>query len=212
MKKFFFLALCSLPTLLNAQWGLKAGANFSNVSKAGDVNSDSQTGFIGGIFFEAPGTKTFGFRSEISYYKAGYKFSNTGSSSGDVNLDYLALAQLATFNLVKLLQVHVSFNTNFLLNATVDSTASSANPTKDPMDFLNHFDYGLGLGAEIHPIGGLLVGARFNWSFAKLFKDVTSGQQPTWVAPDAKNNVFSLYAGYKIGGFKKQKDSAPTGM
>ena len=211
MKKILFLMLCSIPMLLNAQWGIKAGANFSNVSKAGDVSSDSKTGFTGGIFFEAPGTKTFGFRSEISYYKAGYGYSKAGSSDGDVNLDYLALAQLATFNLIKLVQVHLSLNTNFLINATVDSTSSSVGSSKDPMDFLNHFDYGLGLGAELHPAGGLLVGARFNWSFAKLFKDV-SGQQPTWVAPDAKINVFSIYAGYKIGSFKKDKEPAPTGM
>ena len=69
----------------------------------------------------------------------------------------------------------------------------------------NKIDYGFAFGGEVHPFKGLLVGARYNLSLGKLYKDLASLQAPSFTSEDAKNNVFTVYAGWKFGGFKSPK-------
>jgi hypothetical protein len=205
MKKFLFLILCSFPILANAQFGIKGGVNFAEVSKASDVNPSSQSGFNGGIFFEAVSQKFLGFRSELSYSKQGYNYT-TSENTGNVNLDYFLQTQLMTLNFTKLIQLHLGFQTAFLLDASVDSTFTTGTPTTmDIMDLYNKFDYGFAFGGEVHPFKGLLLGARYNLSLGKLYKDIAALQAPTFTSEDAKNNVFTIYAGWKFGGFKPPK-------
>jgi len=202
MKKILFLILCSSPLFLKAQFGIKGGVNFAQVSKASDINASSQSGFNGGIFFEAPTKKFLGFRSELSYSKQGYNYKTT-ENNGNVNLDYFLQTQLMTLNFTKLIQLHVGFQTAFLLDASVDSVLHSGTPTTmDIMDLYNKFDYGFAFGGEVHPFKGLLVGARYNLSLAKVYKDISALQAPSFTSEDAKNNVFTIYAGWKFGGFK----------
>ncbi|HSB92298.1 MAG TPA: porin family protein, partial [Flavitalea sp.] len=182
---------------------------FAEVSKASDINTSSQSGFNGGIFFEAPTKKFLGFRSELSYSKQGYNYK-TSENTGNVNLDYFLQTQLLTLNFTKLVQLHAGFQTAFLLNATVDSIKTGGTPTTmDVMDLYNKFDYGFAFGGEVHPFKGLLVGARYNLSLAKLYKDLSTLQAPSFTSEDAKNNVFMIYAGWKFGGFKPKEGSAP---
>ena len=205
MKKFLFLILCSFPILTNAQIGIKGGVNFAQVSKASDINASSQSGFNGGIFFEAVTKKFLGFRSELSYSKQGYNYTTT-ENTGNVNLDYFLQTQLMTLNFTKLIQLHLGIQTAFLLNASVDSAKNNGIPsTMDIMDLYNKFDYGFAFGGEVHPFKGLLLGARYNLSLGKLYKDISTLQAPSFTSKDAKNIVFTIYAGWKFGGFRPPK-------
>ena len=71
------------------------------------------------------------------------------------------------------------------------------------MDLYNRFDYGFGGGVEIHPISGLLVGARINVSLGDLYKDPSSyanGEVPSFIPKvDVKNNVFQIFVGWRFG-------------
>ena len=52
---------------------------------------------------------------------------------------------------------------------------------------------------------GLLIGARYNVSLAKVYKDLQSFQQPSFTSEDAKNNVVQLYAGWRFGSAQKKE-------
>jgi len=61
------------------QFGLKAGANFSNVydSKDQEFNADFKVGFAAGAFLAIPIGKYMGFQPEILFSQKGYKASGT---------------------------------------------------------------------------------------------------------------------------------------
>jgi len=61
------------------QFGLKAGANFSNIydSQDQEFNADFKAGFAAGAFLAIPIGKYLGFQPEILYSQKGYKASGT---------------------------------------------------------------------------------------------------------------------------------------
>jgi len=198
-KVFFFLLLC--PFYLQAQFGLKAGVNFANVSKASSINSSSRSGFhIGGML--APVSKSIiSSRTELIFSRQGYSYS-TGTTSGDVNLNYIQLGQMMSVNATKYLSILLGLQTAYLLSAKVDSVKSApASSYESPglMGLYNRGEIGYAVGVEGHPVAGLLIGARYNVSLSKLYKSFQTGQQPSFTAQDAKNNVVQVYAGWRFG-------------
>jgi hypothetical protein len=201
MKKIMFSLLLVLPCCLFAQIGLKAGLNFANVSSASSINSSSRSGFMVGVFLGGSSKKIISSRTELIYSKQGYDFK-TSTKIGTVNLDYILLPQLMGFNITKFVQLQLGGQMAFLINARADSTNNNSGlpgPYASVMNYYNKFDYGFAVGAEIHPIKGLLIGARYNISLGKLYKDAQSGQMPSFTAADAKNNVVQIFAGWKFG-------------
>ena len=60
MKKTIIYILLFCPCFVSAQFGVKAGANFANVSSASSINSSSKSGFVVGLFLATPGKKIIG--------------------------------------------------------------------------------------------------------------------------------------------------------
>jgi hypothetical protein len=212
MKKLLLPLLMIFPGFLFAQIGLKAGVNFANVTNASSINSNSRSGFHAGLFL-APGgnTKIFGFRTELLYSKQGYDYK-TSSNTGNVNLDYILLPQMTTISITKYFQIQLGAQMAFLLNAKVDSSnkTTTGNATADKiMDYYNRFDYGFAGGIEIHPVSGLLIGARLNISLGNMYKDIgttSPGTQPSFIPKvDVKNNVFQVFAGWTFGNKSSKK-------
>ena len=209
MKKILLYALLISPLSLMAQFGLKAGLNFANVTKASSINNSSKTGFHAGILMGSASAKVFGFRTELTYSKQGYDYK-AGANTGNVNLDYIMSTNLTCINITKYFQLQFGAQMAYLLNAKVDSnTTSTGNAQADKiMNLYNRFDYGFAGGIEIHPVGGLLIGARANISLGSLYKDAQSGQMPSFSNIDLKNNVFQIFAGWRFGkqSSSKKKD------
>jgi len=200
MKRTLFGLLFGIPIFAMSQYGLKAGVNFASVTNASSINSSNQSGFMIGAFLAPPSKSILSSRTELVYSKQGYNFE-TGTRSGNVDLDYLIIPQLMGINISKFFQLQVGFQMAFLLNAQADtiSTSGIAGSYASVMDYYNKFDYGFGFGAEVHPFKGLLLGARYNISVAKLYKDLETGQPPAFTVEDAKNNVVQIYAGWRFG-------------
>jgi len=193
--------LLSLPVLAYSQFGLKAGVNFANVTNASSINSSNQTGFMVGAFLSPSSKGVLSSRTEIIYSKQGYNFE-TSTKTGTVNLDYILIPQLMGINITKFVQLQLGAQMAFLINAKADSTNnnnSGAGPYASVMDYYNKFDYGFAAGAEVHPFKGLLIGARYNISLGKVYKDLQSGQMPAFTAEDARNNVVQLFVGWRFG-------------
>jgi len=218
MRKIFLTAVIIVPLFSLAQFGIKAGVNFANVTNASEINSGSESGFMAGIFLAPPSTGVMGFRTELIFSRQGYSYK-TNTNTGVVNLDYILLPQLMQINITKFFSIQLGAQMAFLINAKADSSTSSggSSPYGEIMDFYNKFDYGFAGGIEIHPFKGLLVGARYNISLGNLYKDPSSyemngGQPPSFIPQvDVKNNVFQLFAGWIFGNnsSKKKQQTQP---
>ncbi|MBS1760183.1 MAG: PorT family protein [Bacteroidetes bacterium] len=198
MKKILFI-ICCMPFVANAQIGLgiKAGFNFVNVTNAAGINADSRSGYMFGGYYTPKSKKIISFRSEIMLSRQGYDYkSNT--NTGTVNLDYLLLPQLVTFNITKHFEAHVGAQAAFLLNAKVDSSGGNGNGSL--FDYFQRFDYGIVGGVQLSPAGGLFIGARYNISLHDMNKELPlGGNQPNFVPKEfIKNNVLQLYAGWRF--------------
>jgi Outer membrane protein beta-barrel domain len=207
MKKIMFLLPLLLPCCLFAQIGIKAGLNFANVSNASSINNSSRSGFHAGIFLAPGAKKIISSRTELIFSRQGYDYKS-GTNTGNVNLDYLVIPQYISINITRYFSIQLGGQMAFLLNAKADSSNSmgSGNPNGGIMSFYNKFDYGYGGGIEIHPVMGLLIGARVNISLGNLYKQPEPGQQPSFIPKvDVKNNVFQIFTGWKFGGNKKEK-------
>jgi hypothetical protein len=187
--------------------GLRAGLNFANVSNASDLNASSQTGYHVGVFFSPPG-KVLAPYTELVFSRQGYNAA-TGEINTGVKLDYLYFQQLMAINITKYFQIQLGAYTGYLLNAKRDTSSNSNQALLDSagygsygslLSYFNRFDYGVTGGIEIHPIAGLLVGARYNYSFNSLYKQDLTTQTGSASGPsfNPKNNVIQVFLGYRF--------------
>ncbi len=203
MKQIIFCLLLISPCCINAQIGIKAGLNFANVTKASSINNSSQTGFHAGLFLASASKGILGSRTELIFSRQGYNYK-TSTNTGNVNLDYIMIPQYMVLNITKYFQIQLGGQMAFLINAKVDSSSGQgASSGSKLLDFYNKFDYGYGGGIEIHPVSGLLIGARVNISLGNVFQDSTSyssGTPPSFIPKvNVKNNVFQIFVGWRFG-------------
>ena len=209
MKKLILCLMLIVPGSLMAQFGIKAGINFANVTKASSINNSSRTGWHAGVFLAPPSQGVIGSRTELIYSRQGYDYK-TGTNTGNVNLDYIMMPQYMTINITKYFSIMLGAQIAYLLNAKVDSSSSpgTGTPYDGLMKLYNRFDYGYGGGIEVHPVAGLLLGARVNISLSKLYDpgayDTSTGEPSFIPKVDVKNNVFQIYVGWRFG---KQNES-----
>jgi Outer membrane protein beta-barrel domain len=206
MKKLTFLLLFYCPILLLAQFGIKAGLNFTDVTNVQSINNQSSSGFNVGVFYGTPDNKVLGSKTELVFSRQGYNYQ-TNTVTGKVNLDYIMLPQYLCINITKFFQIQVGMQFGYLLNAKADSTNKSvpglSGSVNNALNFYNRFAYSLGGGIEVHPFMGTLVGARINVSLTNLYKlpDQNSTDIPPSYVPDIniKANLFQIYVGWKFG-------------
>ena len=202
MKKITFFLLLAIPFYSTAQFGVKAGLNFANVSNTSSINNNSETGFNVGIFLAPKSKGLISSKTELILSKQGYNYT-TGAVNGTADLLYIMLPSYICFNITRLFQLHIGAQAAYLINAKADSSNSSGStdPISDVTKYYNRFDYGYGGGAEVRPISNLIVGVRINISLAKLYSDALSGQAPSLSSVDVKQNLFQIYAGWHFGLF-----------
>jgi Outer membrane protein beta-barrel domain len=216
MKLHLILLLIIVsPALVNAQLGIKAGLNFTNVTNISSVNNQSSSGFNAGIFFSTPYNKILGSKTELVFSRQGYNYE-TGSVTGKVNLDYIMLPTYMCINITKYFQIQLGMQFGYLMNANADSAnknsagiPGSSGSINGALSFYNRFTYSVGGGVEVHPFKGLLVGARLNVSLNNLYKmpDIntlttmtTTNAQPSFIPEvNIKSNLLQIYLGWKFG-------------
>jgi hypothetical protein len=186
----------------NKSIGVKAGINLANVKGVSSFNNSSKSGFMLGGFLNK-GSKGISYRTELIFSRQGYDYKS-GANTGTVNLDYLMLPQLINISLGKRIQLQGGAHLAYLLNAKADTSSITGNQTADNIiKFYNRFDYGVGLGLEIYPYKGLLLGLRYNISLNSLYKDSTGSSSfqfiPTINRDALKNNVVQIFAGWRFG-------------
>ncbi|HVU93615.1 MAG TPA: porin family protein [Puia sp.] len=184
--------------------GFRGGLNFANVTHASDINGSTHTGFHAGIFLSPP-AKIIGSYTELTFSRQGYDY-NTSQVNNALMLDYISLAQLMAINITKYVQIQFGFRTAYLLNAKTDSSSQIAIPDslglgtqyKSLLSYYNRFDYGFTGGIEVHPVAGLIIGARYNLSLNGLYKDAFTTGGSGGISINPKNNVIQLFTGWRF--------------
>jgi hypothetical protein len=211
MKKLILYMMLITPFSLMAQIGIKGGLNFAKVSKASDINSSSRSGFHAGLFLAPPSKKIISSRTELIFSRQGYDYKSS-SNTGNVNMDYIQMGQLMSVNITKYFSLMFGAQTAYLISAQVDSSNTGSSTGDAILNLFNRIDYGYAVGVEIHPVAGLIIGARYNVSLAKVYKDLQSLQKPSFTSEDAKNNLIQISVGWRFGkqpaSKKKEKENA----
>lgn len=196
MRKILLIVLL-LPFCGMAQIGVKAGLNFVTVNNNAGISANSRSGYMIGAFFGPRPKKLIGYRSEFMLSRQGYDYKSA-TNTGHVNLDYLLVPQLISFNFGKKIELHTGFQLGFLLNASADSSGGTRNGL---LDYFQRFNYAVAGGIQVSPFSGLIIGARMNISLNKLNEELVigGGGSPAYIPKDIlKNNVIQLYTGWRF--------------
>ena len=192
--------------------GFRVGLNYAKVSSGSDsIQYRYKPGLMIAVFLAPPSSGIIGYRTELLYSKQGFDYTDPKGNTGTVSNDYLMIPQMMTINITKFVQLQAGAFAGYLLN-TKNSNQPKMTTNNDPsnamMDLMNRFDYGAAAGIEIHPFKGMILNARYNMGFAKLYKE-QSDVDPTTPANsfnplakyeniDTKNAVIQLSVGYRF--------------
>ena len=179
MKKIIFLAVALVGSFaMQAQgidFGIKAGANFSNFS--GDINTDGITSFHAGAVVELNLMPTFSVQAEGLFSSQGATYKDTALDiAEDINLDYISVPIMAKFYILPdRLSVMAGPQFSFLVDE-----AEEAFDTKS-------FDMAAAGGVELKIFAGIFAQARYTIGL----NNVSDNDEI-----DIKNYVFQLSVGY----------------
>ena len=225
MKKTAFLATALLATaaISSAQaqdirFGLRAGANYSNLS--GNIKNEdtynNKVGFLGGVMLNVPllADDLLSIQPEILYSQKGFENKPTEFSSvcgkqkreGNVNYNYIDVPLLLKFKALGFVaeagpQYSYLLSSNNETKTTTTPTVGSptVSETKDKTDVsgLNRNELGYLAGVGYEATNGLSLNLRYTGAFSDLVKSDNS----TYFNGDLKNarhSAFQLSLGYLI--------------
>ena len=192
MKKILMtVAFASLAIAgANAQtkFGVRAGLNLADVAiKSEDVKEESKIRpafYVGGL-------AEFAF-NDVVLMDAGLTYSNQGAKAkeGDGALVQHALNLPVWFKYdFAGFRPKAGLYAGYILS---QQTKAEGKTKTVKSDLYNHFDYGIGLGAEYNlPNNGLFFEASYNWGLANLQKNGDSKNY-------TNNRVIQIGVGYKF--------------
>ena len=161
----------------NTGFGVKGGYNLNSL-RGDDVTNraakkaisrNAYSGFHAGMYGQLGLNEFSSVQAELLYSRQGFGGdTGVGNATETFNLDYLSLPILYVGNFTENLSFHVGPQASLLINA---SRAGASLALAE--NGFSSFDYGGAAGLEAR-IGPARVGARYNLSLGKLFKEPTS--------------------------------------
>lgn len=212
MKKIFIFAIGLLSAgVANAQteasttgegvkFGIKAGANLSNMIKTGDddFNTEFKPGLHAGFFVDIPIVDRLSFAPEVVYSQKGYKRTGTSLLFGDteysVTTNFIELPILAKINAAPGFNIFLGPQVSFLASSKTKfetENASFEQTIDEENDDLRKSLVGgvIGAGFDITPQLGI------NARYALDLQKNDNGNSET---PEYKNQVIQVGLGYKF--------------
>lgn len=153
--------------------GVKLGANFSNISDAYELEFESKTGFVGGIFLGIKFNEKLAIQSELLYSQQGAKFD-----AGDIDFSYVSVPVLFKYYLIQGLNIQAGPQFGFVVDEDVPDVIDNIIESND---FTTTGVVGLGYDLPM----GLRVSARYNFGLTEVFEG-------------GKNSVVSLAVGFSF--------------
>ncbi len=192
MKKILmtvaFATLAIAGANAQTKFGVRAGLNLADVAiKSEDVKVESKIRpafYVGGL-------AEFAF-NDVVLMDAGLTYSNQGAKpkEGDGALVQHALNLPVWFKYdFAGFRPKAGLYAGYILS---QQTKAEGKTKTVKSDLYNHFDYGIGLGAEYNlPNNGLFFEASYNWGLANLVKNGDSKNY-------TNNRVIQIGVGYKF--------------
>ena len=180
------LALYSYAQGISA--GVKAGLNFSNQNvswNGSSIDTKAKVGIHFGGYAVVMLIENFGIQPEILFSMQGAKYPDF---DGKTVFNYLNIPILARYNINEMFSVHAGPQIGFLLTAKSEEGDGDKFDRKDEFDSI---DIGGAIGVGVEWPSGINCGARYVIGFSQISKDVDDNGE-------FKNNVFQLYAAYKL--------------
>ncbi|GAC1422359.1 MAG: hypothetical protein NVS1B13_11150 [Flavisolibacter sp.] len=188
------------PKNMKTALGVKAGYvwSYATADQAG-VNLNSKSGYMLGVFLSPPRTRVVGYRTEFVFSRQGYSYDDGGKNTSILN-DYIYFPQLTTFSIGKVFQLQIGGQIGYLVNAK----KTSATTDSSVANLMNRLDYGFAAGFELNPVGGLIIGSRYNLGLGKLYKQYQSSSSGGMPYPlpfnpqttNLKNGTIHVYVGF----------------
>jgi len=198
MKKLLFAAIILVgigfahQSVAQVQFalGIKGGPNFANLDVNSSVgeNYKNRTGFHGGAFALFKFTK-IGIQPELIFSRQGSNLE-FNSGKGEANFDYINVPIILKLYTVAGINLQAGPQFGFLSGGELKQTIQGITTTDDAKDFYKGSDFGLALGVGWDLPFGLTLDARYNLGLSKI----NDGDN----APESKNQVFQISAGFKI--------------
>ena len=226
MKKTAFLAAALLATAVissaqaqDVRFGLRAGANYSNLS--GNIKNEdtynNKVGFLGGVMVNIPVVEGFfSVQPEVLYSQKGFENKPTEFTGllgakqkreGNVNFNYLDVPVLLKINAGGFI-AEAGPQYSYLLSAN-DETRTTTTPalggspsttesqSKRDVTGLNRNELGYVAGVGYQADNGLSLNLRYTGAFS----DFVKSENNTYFNGDLKNarhSAFQLSLGYLI--------------
>lgn len=163
---------------------MKAGANVSSVSDIDD--SKSKFGFYGGAFVNIPLADTFSLQPEVLYNGKGVK--SDGGADVSINLDYISVPVMFQYKATPQFYLEAGPELSFLVSAKAKAEGES----EDMKEFINGFDFGVGVGAGYDFTPNFGANIRYVAGVTDIVKD-NEGDNTS------RNGLFQLGLTYKFG-------------
>lgn len=206
MKKFFtlFFLVCIFSTMSFAQMqlGVKAGLNLANLSGDDVSDTDSRTGFAGGLFFMYQFSDMFAIQPEAYYTMKGA--TDKGTIEGftyeaEIKLDYIEVPLLLKF-LIPIknsgIKPAIFAGPSIGFNMSAKSKVEAGGQTfEEDMQDVTSTDLGLVFGGGIgFPVGNGELGLDIRYILGLSTIDDSADNA------DVKNGVinFNLYYGFNL--------------
>ena len=114
-----------------------------------------------------------------------------GTNTGNVNLDYIQMGQLMSINITKYFSLMFGAQTAYLISAKVDSSTNKQYRQRARQIrswiCITALIMVMPVGVEIHPVSGLLIGARVQCQpWQSCIKMLQSFQMPSFTSDGCK--------------------------
>jgi hypothetical protein len=174
MKKLAFVLLAGFSfATAHAQFafGIKGGANISNVNGSDVSGTSSIVGFNAGAYLKLPVTRHLSIQPEVDYSAQGFKASESGATVTFKN-DYVNVPVLLKYTHFTGVFIETGPQVGFLTTAK----ASSQGVTIDDKPSYNSADFSwvLGVGVKI-PATPISLDARYNFGISNIINNGSSG-------------------------------------
>jgi Outer membrane protein beta-barrel domain len=198
MKKLAFLFLAGI-SVVNAnaqfQFGVKAGANFSNLTGSDVQDAKTLVSVNAGVFAKLPVTRTVSIQPELVYSGQGAKY-NDGTITASQHINYFNIPVLFKYHNFSGFFLETGPQVGFLLSASAKESGISED---DKNGFKSvDFSWVFGVGYKI-PTTRLSLDLRYNLGISNI---VSNNDQNTDNS-SAHNGIFQLglmYVLFSTGG------------
>jgi len=188
MKKWILIFAISLFGFnAIAQFGVKAGANFANITGDDTEDAKMRVAFYAGVLYNIMINEMFSFQPELVYSSQGAKFE--GGDDARLLLNYLNLTGLFRYNTESGFWVGTGPQLGLLLSAKAKEGSASV----DVKEFFKGSDFAWAFALGYQLQSGLGFYGRFNLGLANI--DDTGG--------NIKNSVIQVGLRYMINPQKK---------